>query len=218
MGCTASKQQVEEAQPHQEALEGERTFVLRSDGSRDGYSFISRPKSTKYRLIIDLHLNQCFGSSEIIKDDVALHLPPELVGIINETEWVYWMTKFRDMMKPATDGMAKTICCYGTLVCIPYMVHRLNRRSRISISFFSDINNLLFESKGLWMKPQNGRIKIDKNDYVIPWLSLALDPIEVEQLKQEPYQLWLRDGIYSTTDHSGDECNVKCCGVLPAMP
>ena len=220
MGCTSSKHATDENQspiaPDDEP--GERSFVLRSDGSRAGYSFISRPRSTKHRLIIDLHMNSCIGSSEVIMDDVALHLPPELSGILNETEWVYWMTKFRDTMRPATDGMAKSVLCYGTVVCIPYMFHRVNRRSKLAIAFCEEMNNLCLGSKGMWIKPQNGRITMDKSHYIIPWISLALDPIEVEQLKQEPYELWLRDGVYTTDDHSSDKENLKCCGVLPAMP
>ena len=70
----------------------------------------------------------------------------------------------------------------------------------------------------MYMKPQHGRIIINRTEYFIPWISLALDEVEVEQLKKEPYYLWLREGVYSTDDHSADNTNMKWCGVLPAIP
>ena len=196
----------------------ERTFTLRSDGSGDGYKHISRPKSTQYRIIIDMHVNSCFGTPDILREEVLSHLPEALEGRFTLSEWTLWMTTFRDRMKPTMDCQAKRILINATVICIPYLFHRWNKRSRIALQFFEEMNSMCLEPKGMYMKPQHGRIQIDRTEYIIPWISLALDELEIEQLKKEPYFLWLRNGVYSTDDHKADETNIKCCGVLPAIP
>ncbi len=225
MGCKGSKDTCKRPSRDDEldlametAVTGERKFILRSDGSGEGYTRISRPRSTPYRVIIDLHMRSSFRGPIVLQDEVIKHLPSALEGRLTEAEWTSWMTTFREKMRAATDSQAKRVLGNATVIFIPYLFYRWNKRSRIALQFFEEMNKMCLEPKGMYMKPQHGRIIIDRTEYIIPWISIALDELEIEQLKNEPYFLCLRNGVYSTDDHSSDERNVKCCNVLPAIP
>jgi hypothetical protein len=116
-------------------------------------------------------MNECFRSSEVLKDGDVQNILKELHGRMSCTEWTYWMKTLQERLSPAADGTVYMICGYTSLVGIPYMINRRHHRSRIALQFFEEINSMCLEAKGMHMRPQNGRIRIDKTDYIIPWIS-----------------------------------------------
>lgn len=156
--------------------------------------FMNPPPSTPDRFVFGAEVQAHSRGLKMIPESIAANLPEELKGKIKETEWAEWMSVLDQDRKShkCGDSMGCHFLACFSMVFAPYVFIRPYTRSKMMKKFIAQMNQELFEPRGMFMKQQEGfwaGAPRMQGHSQCAWFSISLNREESEKLKNEPKRI-----------------------------
>jgi hypothetical protein len=175
-------------------------FEQAVDPARGGV-FTKRPASTPNRLILNFDTSRCTQPGTGLWESDMTVVPPSLESRgVTQEQWDRYMAKLVQEVQSRQISITACVTLSLLMIPLPYVCFQQYRYQEAAQKWVDSLNEEVLVPRGMFAKFQTSEVYVDNNggkdgggySEELSWLAIAVNPEEVQRLKDEPV-FWTPD-------------------------